>query len=152
MSTQQIDAAPQKHTPGPWGWFGNIKHGGPYLATQHSGRQWVMGFRRLGMSHAQPVFQRDGLLVDGKELAIFEVCRDATSADDERVYRHDIVGFRSADAHLIAAAPDLYEALADFNMTKDRIVGSQGEDLVLRVPLAVIQKAAAALSRARGEA
>ena len=103
----------EKITPGPWGWFGNVKTGSPYLATVHSGRKYIMGFRRLGMRHAQPVFRRDGILVDGKELAIYEVNRDATSADDPSVYRHDIVGFRSADATAIALLPEIVEALKD---------------------------------------
>ena len=100
-----------KHTPGPWAWFGSTRTS-MYLATTHSGRRYVMGFKRKGMSGAEPTFQIDSVMVPASELAIYEVNREATSAKDPSVYRHDIVGFRSADARLIAAAPELKEALA----------------------------------------
>ena len=47
-------------------------------------------------------FGREGFAQD---LAVYEVCQDATSRDDPRVYRADIVGLRSANAALIANAP-----------------------------------------------
>ena len=47
-------------------------------------------------------FGREGFAQD---LAVYEVCRDAISRDDPRVYRADIVGLRSANAALIASAP-----------------------------------------------
>lgn len=100
-------------TPGPWRWFGNTKHDF-YLATTHSGRLYVMGFERKGMRGAQPKFRGpNGAMVPASALPIFEVCREAESADDPRVYRKDIVGFRSPDAHLMAASPCLYEAVVN---------------------------------------
>lgn len=102
------------HTPGPWGWYGNTAHGF-YLATRHSGRRHVMGFARKGMRGAQPMFRRasnDGM-IEADEIPIFEVAPDALTADDPAVYRKDIIGFRSADATLIAAAPSLLEALRE---------------------------------------
>lgn len=105
-----------KHTPGPWGWFGDPKHGGFYLATKHSGRLYVMGFARMGFQHAQPLFRVNELMVDGKELCRFEVAPDVVgvSAAEQAgsgVYRYDITEFDHPDARLIAAAPDLLEAL-----------------------------------------
>lgn len=90
---------------GPWGWFG--APGSEFkLATKHSGRRYVMTFARMGMKGAQPMFQPESGMVPAKDLCIFEVCREAESADDPRVYRRDIVGFRAPDAVAIAAAPE----------------------------------------------
>lgn len=138
-----------KFTPGPWGWFGDPKHGGFYLATRHSGRRFVMEFGRMGLHSAQPLFQVDGVMVDAKELCRFEVAPDvvgmtAANKPGSGVYRHDIIGFDHADAHLIAAAPDLYEALYSLTMTASRYLPEYNEN-----PL--IQDAEAALAKARGE-
>lgn len=110
-------------TPGPWGWFGNIKHGGPYLATQHGGRVFVMQFARLGMRDAQPVFQvRDdpdhpdwGHMVKGADLAIYE-------AD----HRDDIKGFDNPDAEFIAHSR---EDVADLLTEVDRLRQCVGDAL-----------------------
>ena len=95
-------------TPGPWQWFGNWDFREVYLATVNYGRRYVLGFRRWGMQGAQPVFRSkpgDGAtLQTASEVPIFEVCRSATSRDDQRVYRGDLVGFRNADAEFIASA------------------------------------------------
>lgn len=106
-----------KWTPGPWAWFGNAG-GCPniYLATTHSGRRYVMSFRRWGMHGAQPQFQRDQLLVDASELLQFEVGDKSVvgveaAKHDESVYRYQISGIASPDARLIAAAPELAESL-----------------------------------------
>ena len=106
-----------KHTPGPWAWFGNASSNSLYLATTHSGRRYVMGFKRWGMRGAQPQFQpgKNGL-VDASELLQFAVgdksVRGAEQAKaDSSVYRYDISGIDCADARLISAAPDLLEAL-----------------------------------------
>lgn len=104
------------YTKGPWGWYGNGKYNSLYLATKHSGRQHVMGFQRWGMQRAQPTFCQESLITPAKDLLKFEVGDnsavglDAATADDS-VYRYDIVGIDSADATLIAAAPELLEAL-----------------------------------------
>lgn len=134
-----------KFTRGPWQWYGNTKHDF-YLATTHSGRLHVMGFQRKGMRAAQPVFRdENSRMVAASDVPIFEVGRDATDASDERVYRHDIVGFRAPDAHLIAAAPELYEALQAFVTFHS---GHAMADGSLKVAM---QNARAALAKARGE-
>lgn len=136
-----------KFTPGPWAWFGNTKHDF-YLATTHSGRLYVMGFHRKGMSGAQPWFRGPkGHMVPASQMPIFEVCREAENAEDERVYRHDIVGFRSPDAHLIAAAPELYGALQTAEEALATIYGVHGDESAQEI-LREIQKA---LAKARGE-
>jgi len=109
-----------QHTPGPWAWFGNANSGHHpeiYLATTHSGRRYVMGFRRWGFNSAQPCFQPEGRgLVDASKLLTFQVGdRDVRGIEQARkdgsVYRYDISGIDCADARLIAAAPELLEAL-----------------------------------------
>lgn len=101
-------------TPGPWQWFGN-QHG-LYLATTHSGRRYVMGFRRMGMQGAQPAFQVSGRMVEAAKLVQFEV-GDGTARGfdegkaDDSVYRYDVCGIDCADARLIACAPELLEEL-----------------------------------------
>jgi hypothetical protein len=49
-----LDAVPAP----PWQWIGTPRTG-PDLVTTHSGWQYVMGFERLGMQSAQPVFPVD---------------------------------------------------------------------------------------------
>jgi hypothetical protein len=111
------------HTPGPWSWFGNARNHEIYLATKHSGRHYVMGFRRWGMSGAQPMFQpADRGLVPAERLLTFEVGdRDVRGVEqakaNDSVYRLDISGIDCADARLIAAAPCLAtngKAVADW--------------------------------------
>ena len=135
-----------RFTPGPWGWFGSPSTNF-YLATNHSGRQYVMAFDRMGMRSAQPVFQpvKGEGMRKASELCIFEVCRDATSAKDPRVYRRDVVGFRAPDAHLIAAAPCLYKELvkakAELEAYEQAATGESYNSPSLNV----------ALAKARGE-
>lgn len=109
------------HTPGPWAWMGN-QHG-LYLATTHSGRQYVMGFRRKGFNGAQPVFREGNQLVPASALVKFEVGDGKArgfdqGADDETVYRYDVSDIDNADARLIAAAPDLLAALIEMEAEK----------------------------------
>lgn len=118
-------------TPGPWGWFGHAS-GGMYLATQRWGRYYIMSARRQGMQGAQFEFQdvniidpdgewkvdrRDDEFRNGirkaSDLAVFQVCPSATDANDPRVYRDDIIGFRSTNATFIAnARQDVTDLLA----------------------------------------
>lgn len=107
------------HTPGPWAWFGNAGSNSLYLATTHSGRRYVMGFKRWGFSGGQPQFQPEGRgLVDASKLLTFDVGdRDVRGVDQAKanssVYRLDINGIDCADARLIAAAPEFYEVAPD---------------------------------------
>jgi len=106
-----------KPTPGPWGWFGD-QHG-VYLATQHSGRRYVMGFRRFGMNGAQPTFQIDRMgMVPASELVEFDVGDRAVRGVKAAlaavsVYRYDVTAIDHPDARLIAAAPDILDALKE---------------------------------------
>jgi hypothetical protein len=103
-----------KHTPGPWGWFGN-PHRGLCIAAKHSGRRYVMQFARWGMQAAQPRFQVNDRMVDGAELLKFEVGdRDVTGVTaakaNSSVYRLDVIDIDHPDARLMIASPDLLEA------------------------------------------
>lgn len=103
-----------KHTPGPWAWFGGETNF--YLGTEHSGRRYVMKFRRRGMNEAQPTFQIDGRMLPAEDLAMFAVGDRSVrgfkeARKDGSVYRYDVVGFDHPDARLIAAAPVLLNAL-----------------------------------------
>ena len=146
-----------KFTKGPWGWFGsagNIPE--IYLATKHSGRRYVMGFDRWGLNGAQPSFQPNGRgMVKAKDLLQFEVGDQSivgldAAKKDASVYRFHIRGIAAPDAHLIAAAPELYEALRmaanDLN-TAAHFLPDTGLAL-----LETVKQAHAALAKARGEA
>ena len=132
-----------KHTPGPWAWFGNAGSNQVYLATTHSGRRFIMDFVRWGMRGAQPRFQPErGGMIDAKDLLQFEVGdRDIVGIDaarkDTSVYRYDVRGINSADARLIAAAPEMLEALRTMEMAESL---SEIEE-ALRVGQAAIAKA-----------
>lgn len=99
----------EKHTPGPWKWFGNASSNHVYLATDHSGRRYVMDFTRWGMRGAQPRFQpeqRRGM-IDAKELLQFEVGdRSIVGIDaarkDGSVYRYDVRGIKCAECSVSA--------------------------------------------------
>jgi hypothetical protein len=113
VSLSSIRAREEAATPGPWGWTGNLKLRWIELSALHSGRLGVMRFERWGMTGAQPVFldtesRSRGMgavtTVKASDVPIFEVCRDAISAADPRVYRQDILGLRHPDAAFIAHA------------------------------------------------
>ena len=137
-----------KFTPGSWAWFGNANCNEVYLGTTHSGRRYVMQFRRWGMRGAQPVFQPVQGMVDAKDLLKFEVGDKSVTGVDEAkenssVYRTDIQGIAAPDAHLIAAAPELYESLNELAS----ILNGDGRTYVREA----LERADAASSKARGE-
>lgn len=68
-------------------------------------QQFLIDEAGCPMTDRQISFAIDGCMVPAKDLAIYEVCPDATSRTDPRVYREDISGIRHPDAEFIAAAP-----------------------------------------------
>ena len=139
-----------KHTPGPWKWFGNASSNSVYLATTHSGRRFVMDFTRWGMRGAQPRFQPErGGMIDAKDLLQFEVGDQSivgveAAKKDTSVYRMDVRGINSADARLIAAAPDMLAAL---QKTLNYLENTEGE---LGMTLDSADAARAAIAAATG--
>lgn len=128
-----IEARANAATPGPWAWFGNVDHNDFYLATRHSGRRYVMSFRRAGMQNAQPEFQDYsgpyGRMAPAKELAIYEVAPDATSRRDPyfNIYRADIIGFRNPDAEFIAhARQDVDTLIARVHELEQQLADAKG--------------------------
>ena len=152
MTDKAQGASAPRFTPGPWGWFGNSQSNHIYLATKHSGRRYVMDFTRWGFRGAQPRFQPDRRgMVDAKDLITFEVGDHSVvgidqAKQDTSVYRYDIRGINHPDAHLIAAAPDLYKALV-----KCAVVLS-GDEMSKRSLIEALEGANTALAKARGEA
>jgi len=143
-----------KPTPGPWQWMGSDL-GGLYLATTHSGRIYVMGFKRRGMNGAEPMFQVGGRMVPASELVAFDV-GDGTARGfvegkaDPSVYRYDVAFIDHPNARLIAAAPSLLDALIRCEawlvvLRTDR--NEAGRRGISRV----IQDARAAIAAAKGE-
>lgn len=139
-----------KHTPGPWAWFGNASSNHLYLATVHGGRRYVMDFTRWGMRGAQPRFQprERGGMVDAKDLLQFEVgdrsiVGSEAAKKDGSVYRYDVRGINCADARLIAAAPELLDAL------RQMVVNSEADGKQYRD---CHKKALAAIAKAEGGA
>jgi len=132
-----------KHTPGPWAWFGNAGSNSVYLATQHGGRRFVMDFVRWGFKGAQPRFQPGrGVMVEAKSLLQFEVGDQSivgieATRKDSSVYRLDIRGIDCADARLIAAAPELLEALKEAEAHINRASGGGETDIRAKLNAAI---------------
>lgn len=118
---------------GPWRWGGNTDIHRVYLYAPHGregqpGMHEVMDFERWGMHKAQPRFlnHKGGgpWMVSAKELPIYEVAPDATSRDDKRVYRGDIIGLRHPDAEFIAhARQDVDDLLAYIDHLREELAG-----------------------------
>lgn len=112
---REVEGLCKRATAGPWEWYGNTKTAQVHLATVYGGRKFVIGFNRWGMRGAQPTFQVDHLMVEGKDLAQYEVApvvgvkkaRETGSG----VYREDFIGFDHPDADFIARSRDLVPRL-----------------------------------------
>lgn len=130
---EEIRARAAAATPGPWGWYGNTKIHTVTLATRYWGRHFVMGFRRWGMQGAQPEFwnrsqpwripegaRSDTQYAKAADAAIFEVEPNVVDPADPRVYRHDLVGFRSPDATFIEhSREDIDTLLAEVDRLRE---------------------------------
>lgn len=139
---------------GGWAWFGGRDN--LYLATNHGGRRYVMGFRRKGMRSAQPTFQIGGIMHgaidDLTEYAVGDgTARGQAQADaDPSVYRMDIKSVDHPDARRLArvpqlerialAAEELSEAICECGNRYD-ILGQNSAQQRLEAALAAFRKA-----------
>lgn len=140
-----------KHTPGPWGWYGSTYQGcSIHLATLHSGRRFIMGFKRRGTQGAEPTFQVNNRMVPASELVLFDVDRTVKGATAGKaahsVYRYDFSEIDHPDARLIAASPDLLEAA---QKALNYIANTEGE---LGITLGAGDALRAAIAKATGAA
>ncbi len=104
-----IEKLAKSATPGKRSWSGH-RSGPMYLTVPQGGQTVVMGFRRLGMRDAQPVFNTDNRLVPAQDLAVQEV-----------EYRDDIIAIDHPDAEFIAACdPATVLALVKKARQRDR--------------------------------
>lgn len=106
MNLSDIKALASRLPAGPWGWFGGETSF--YLATKHSGRQYLMTFIRRGMNSAQPMFRTGNTMKPASELTTFEVGdRTVVGFKEARkngsVYRYDVNGFDNDVARWFAA-------------------------------------------------
>jgi hypothetical protein len=95
-------------TPGPVAWMGNGQHD-IYLATTHSGRIYVMGFKRMGIQGAQPMFPKDGRMAPASDMLKFDVGDPsvtgiAAAKTNGSVYRYDVRDIDNPEARLLVAA------------------------------------------------
>jgi len=132
---------PDTFTPGPWGWDAQDSDRGYRhirLGAHHHGGLVVMDFVRLGMGDAQPRFRR------GDQCVMEKAFHFGTDKD-----HHGSLKIDHPDALLIAAAPDLYVALAAlvekaYHEDSDGMGNTCGSDCSAC-------KALQALAKARGE-
>jgi hypothetical protein len=123
---------------GRWRWIGRADGHTPNLslATREHGQMYVLQFERAGMTSGQPVFPvRPGdstwsRMAKAAEIPVFEVCRDATTRDDPRVYRTDVVSFRSPAAEWLAEMdPETVLVLLDELVKARWLLGNLVDDL-----------------------
>ena len=137
------------HTPGPWRWESNLRHRNVVL---RGGRPLydltVMDFVRWGMTNAAPRFRED---IDG--LNVMRRCDEHAMIVPGREHHAD--WFRAidhADAHLIAAAPDLLAALTALVERCEYLddAGPCGEGYKSQEFDAEIEAARTAITKAKG--
>lgn len=143
-----------KFTPGPWRWEVNLDSKRVELAGGTPRYDVdVLQFVRWGMSGAAPQFREDvdrmNIMHRADELAVPVKGRE-----------HHANWFRTIahpDAHLIAAAPDLYEALSSvewqiINTYPDICEMDESHDDGIMLSVKDMRAVLAALAKARGEA
>lgn len=133
MGRREVGAAVSGYTPGPWFWCVNPKGHSVALSRGRYG-DIVMGFERWGMNGATPRFRVDGLMKRAVDLAVPEPGHEH-HAEWWRILEHP-------DASLIAAAPELLEALRSLARAYEKVTGRESTPL--------LTKACAAIAKAEG--
>ena len=96
-----------EHTPGPWEWQVNKTYKQVTLIGHRNGcRELVMDFTRWGMNGAKPRFNRSGLMHPADGL-----CGIIEGREHHASWCQTI---NHPDARLIAAAPDMLDALIEY--------------------------------------
>ncbi len=123
-----------KHTPGPWEWI--TRPGSIMLIAPYRGQLTVMDFVRMGMSSAQPRFSDRG----GEKIGGL-----MHKTADTNLNAHP-------DARLIAAAPDLLEALRPFALMAEGLKAGwkfrHGQGEVREITSEDLQRAAEVVAKA----
>jgi hypothetical protein len=141
----QSSPAPATYTPGPWYWDANPKSKTIYLASAARGRmnETVLTCERWGMQSAIFVFHcREGILAKASDYFRNWKGRDH-HADWAQTIDHP-------DAHLIAAAPELFSPLAEIWPMFESCIGQGNGEL--EGDREAIARAKAAIARATGAA
>ena len=148
-----------RFTPGPWYWGGAPEC--LRLTAAHSGQRFVMTFERKGMQGAQPLFQPKNGMVPADQLLKFAVGDKSVTGEqrarsDESVYRYDVVAIDAPDAHLIAAAPELYACTDPFDNWCRFYESNYGElsgneNVSIRLTIGELRAIKSARAKARGE-
>lgn len=133
---KQIEERANKATPGPWMWDISTANQYAMLETAHSGRYYVMGFRRWGMSGACPEFQvyqtYDGPLKERGSLGMVRADELAKSypGKEHHIGFDDYIDHPDADfiAHAREDIPFLLAELEKIKKEKERWLRSYRED------------------------
>lgn len=100
----------QQYTPGPWRWeFSRRSKRVELCGGNPHYDQTVMDFARFGMADAAPRFREDE---EERRIQTMHRCEKyAVEVPGREHHAHWFMGLNHPDARLIAAAPDLLEAL-----------------------------------------
>lgn len=125
------------YTPGPWRWEVNMKGKSIQLCGGHPLFDLtVMDFVRWGMAGAKPRVMAE----DGSQLFLHDAEQFRKPIEGREHHASWFQGINHPDMNLIAAAPEMYEALKDI-LNADAIGYSELIEAALKAARAAIAKA-----------